>query len=233
MINLNHKPTLTEKFLEKIDAFLVSDRSTQKKRRYLGMSDIGKCERMLCYKYADSNQETFGGKTLRIFQRGHWGEKYTKWLFRKSGFTITGDQHEMSVLNGKFKGHIDGVITGGPLDIGYPALWEHKTICQKNFNKFKKHKLKTSASDYYDQVQIYMAYTQLHDNPAIFSAQCVNEMDFYFEEIPFDQARAQELSDKAIKIIDAVENGELLERPYNDSCFFICKWCYYQKECWA
>ena len=46
-----------------------------------------------------------------------------------------------SVAGGRIQGHVDGVLNGGPAELGmsYPALWECKTMNDKSWRDTVKH----------------------------------------------------------------------------------------------
>ena len=66
-------------------------------------------------------------KHYRIFEFGHYIEDYAaKWL-RDAGFDLRtedkmGQQFGFSIADDEIKGHIDGVICDGPVDMGYPCV---------------------------------------------------------------------------------------------------------------
>src|SRR4029077_6926680 len=82
----------------------------------------------------------FGGRTLRIFDAGHQFEALSICWLRAAGFDLrthrsSGEQFGFVTANGRIRGHIDGVIVGGP-DVGvvWPALWEHKALNAKSWS---------------------------------------------------------------------------------------------------
>lgn len=116
-LDLNHRPTLTTNINLLIDGALTKQR--QEPRNYLGASRLGvSCSRALQFEYTNTAKDegqNFTGKILRIFEAGHVFEELAiKWL-RQAGFDLItekkdGSQFGFSALNGKIKGHIDGVI---------------------------------------------------------------------------------------------------------------------------
>ena len=80
------------------------------------------CARRLAYEYLGAEQDPdrgFDGRTLRIFAVGHAFEDLTiAWLVA-AGFELrtrdrSGRQFGFSAAGGRLRGHIDGVIVGGP-----------------------------------------------------------------------------------------------------------------------
>ena len=251
MLDFNSKPKLSEKISILIDKSLTQENEKQEPRNYLGASRLGvSCSRALQFEYTntpkDENQN-FTGKTLRIFQAGHVFEELAiKWL-RQAGFDLItekkdGFQFGFSALNGKIKGHVDGVIIDAPkelksdLNLTFPMLWECKSLNNKSFNDTVKKGLAISKPIYAAQIAIYQAYMEssidgISQNPTLFTAINKDTAELYFELIKFDQALAQKLSDKAVRIITSVQAGELLPRISSDSSYFECKFCPWQERC--
>lgn len=77
-----------------------------------------------------------------------------------------------------------------------------------------------------------MAYFELTENPALFSALNADSMEICVLDIPFDASVAQELSDRAVNLVRACEAGQLLPRCTQDESWFECKFCDYHERCW-
>lgn len=227
---------------EKVDAGLTAKRSKQTARAYLGASSIGgPCERQTQFEYAGAPREKeHTGTTLRIFDRGHSFEELARgWMidagFEMKSWNSQGEQFGFSQLDGRFRGHCDGVIIRGPPieGVGYPALWEHKAVGGKTFNAVAKHGLAKERPTYVDQVCLYQNYIQLADNPCIFTLTQADSCEQLHLLIPYDPERAQAASDRAVRIIQATEHGELLPRPFASRDYMECKWCPFTERCWS
>jgi hypothetical protein len=223
-----------------LDQVIQAEQTKQAPREYLGASRIGEsCLRKLQYEYFNTPRDKpFDGRILRIFHRGHEAEAWmARWL-RAAGFDLRtekaeGGQFGFSVLDGRVRGHADGVFTGGPDEFSpWPRLWECKCLGAKGWNKLEKEKLKKAYPVYYAQVQLYMAYFQLTDNPALFTALNADSMEIYAENVPFDGACAQASSDRAVLVVKACAAGELLPRVAQCEDWFECKYCDYATRCW-
>lgn len=158
------------------------------------------------------------------------------WL-RDAGFDLRtrkadGEQFGFSAVDGCLKGHVDGVIVGGPEGFGYPALWENKCLGAKSWRDLEKNGLAVSKPVYAAQVAVYQAYLELHEHPAVFTAINADSMEIYTELVPFDPALAQRMSDRAVKVITATQAGELLPRSFSESTHFECRMCTWQDRCW-
>jgi hypothetical protein len=220
---------------------MINGRREEEPRTYLGASSIGKsCLRAIQLDYTHTPPDPgseIAGRIYRIFERGHGGEaKMARW-WKMAGFLVKtegkdGEQFGFSAAGGLFQGHADGVLIGGPAVIRFPALWEHKELGNKGWTKLVKTGLAAAYAYYYAQVQIYMAYLNLSENPAIFSATNADTQEIYYEAVPYDPAMAQKMSDRAVKIIKATEHGELMPRVASNADHFECKFCNFQKRCW-
>jgi hypothetical protein len=223
-----------------IDAALEAEHRSKPPRDYLGGSRIGEpCARRLAYEVALTSKDTgkeFDGGLLRIFDAGHQFEDLAiRWL-RAAGFDLrtrnrNGHQFGFSVAGGRLRGHIDGVIVGGP-DVGitWPALFEHKALNQKSWSDVVKRGLRAAKPLYFAQCQLYMAYLELR--VALLTATDKNTQQLYHEVLPFDPVAAQQLSDRAVDVLRAVEAGELPPRIANDPDCHLCRMCPYAGRCW-
>ena len=242
MLDFNSTTTFSERFEALIDAGLQAREQQQARRQYLGASRLGvSCERQLQYEYAqapvDPGRE-FSGRILRIFERGHRMEFAMFGWLRAAGFVLKtegkdGQQFGFSVADGKLQGHCDGVFVGGPEGFAYPALWECKALGSKSWNDLAKKGLAASKPVYAAQVAIYQTYLGLHEHPAIFTAVNADSMEIYTELVPFDAALAQKMSDRAVRVIQATEAGELLPRSFAEASHSECRFCAYAQRCWG
>lgn len=243
-----------------IDAALLERRKKEPIRNYLGMSQIGEpCLRKLYYGYThtpvDHGRE-LTARAIRIFDTGHAGEdaialqmggdsdsgddffksSAARWMKDANFKLLTrderGQQFGVSVLGGRYAGHIDGKVISGPLtdEIPYPVGWEHKALNVKNWNKIKKHGLKEASPLYYGQLQQYMPYMEL--GAFLFSATNKNTQELNHELVVYDPKDAQALSDKAVTIIRAAESGEILPRCTDNPDFYLCLFCDFKWRCW-
>jgi hypothetical protein len=225
---------------ELIDLALEAKHRSKPPRDYLGGSRIGEpCARRLAYEVTltpvDDGKE-FEGRLLRIFDAGHQFEDLTiRWL-QAAGFDLRtrardGRQFGFSVAGGRLRGHIDGVIVGGPeVGIAWPALFEHKALKQSSWTDLVKHGLRHSKSIYFAQCQLYMAYMQLE--VSLFTVMNKDTQELYHEVVPFDLAEAQKLSDKAVDILRAIDADELPPRIATAADFYLCRMCPYARHCW-
>lgn len=241
MIDFNSSASVSGQLEALVDVGMQRNRAAQTPREYLGASRLGAaCERALQYEFAkapvDPGRDT-SGRILRIFERGHLTEDCMVTWLRDAGFDLCtrkpdGDQFGFSAVDGRLRGHIDGVIVAGPEGFQYPSLWENKCLGSKSWRDLQKNKLAVSKPIYHAQVVLYQAYLELHEHPAVFTAVNADTMEIYTELVPFDAALAQRMSDRAIKVIGATDAGELLPRAFHESTHFECRMCPWQDRCW-
>lgn len=242
MIDFNSSSSTSGQISALIDIGMQRLREQQAEREYLGASRLGiACERALQFEYAKApvdHGRALQGRMLRIFERGHVMEDCMVTWLKAAGFDLrtrkpNGEQFGFSVADGLLRGHVDGVIVGGPDGFSYPALWECKALGHKSWTDLQKKGLAQSKPVYAAQVAIYQAYLELHEHPALFTALNADTMDIYAELVPFDAALAQRMSDRAVKVITATEAGELLPRAFHDATHFECRMCNWQDRCWG
>jgi hypothetical protein len=77
-----------------------------------------------------------------------------------------------------------------------------------------------------------MAYLDVTENGAIFTAVNADTMERLSLLVPFDAERAQAWSDRAVTVIEATCVGDLLPRGYDDPTDWRCKMCSHRKRCW-
>lgn len=223
-----------------VDAGLTAKRAKQERRQYLGASAIGgECERAIQFEYAGAPREKEPGPvTLRKFDLGHMGEEIARAWFIDAGFDLTqrnqrtGQLFAFSQLDGRFRGHPDGVFVGGPAVLKYPALWECKSVGAKTARQIEKDGLRKARPAYYAQVAIYQAYLGLADNPAVFTVNNLDSGEQLHLTVPFDAEEAQRMSDRAVRIVQATDAHDLLPRPFNDKSHFVCRMCAFAERCW-
>jgi hypothetical protein len=217
-----------------VDTSIAASLAGAAPRGYLGASSLGDdCMRKIQWMWTRSKPPE--PRTERIFARGRWFETYYRQLMHDAGFRMisSGDRIGFSQLDGKFKGHADGVILSGPDELSYPCLWECKGLGAKGWKKLVTDGLAAAYPTYANQVALYQAYLDLTEHPALFTAANMDTMEVVHLLVPFDPRRAQMASDKALAIVLAEEAGETMPRHTNDPNHFACRWCQFREECWA
>jgi hypothetical protein len=240
-IQLSPAEALEKAVVDAIDIGLRQNRNSQPRRQYIGASRIGEdCARMLAYEYHQTPKDEgsdFKGTTLRMFDMGHDGEDRMAEYLRLAGFDLhthkeDGKQFGMSDAEGKFKGHLDGVIHGGPAIPGlkYPCLWENKAVGDNTWKKYKKLGIKVGRPTYYAQVQIYMSYFDL--DYCLFTFINRDTCEIAVEVIPLNTVDAQKYIDKAVSIVKS-QNAEEFSRVGKGMDDYACKFCDFKRKCYG
>jgi len=238
-LDLNHRATPADRFRDLIDAAIDLAGAAEKPRQYLGASAIGEpCDRRAQWEYENRPKDEgadFGARVRRIFKRGHAGEDWMADWIKDAGFDLktekNGRQFGFEDCDGRFKGHIDGVIVGAPDGWQTPALWECKVLGAKGWNQLVKHGVAKAYPKYAAQVAIYQAYMQLAEHPAFFTALNADTMDIHLELVPFNQELAQTQIDRAARILTASDHGETMPRVSDDPDSFACRFCPFKGAC--
>ncbi len=239
-----------------IDEKLVEEAGLGKPRNYLGGSRVGlECHRQLAYEYfsgkaaaeayaADPEgfrrQHSFDGGILRIFALGHIIENEVARLVRLAGFTLLtedkngyqfgwGTAPHPETGESRMKGHADGVVTAGPTALPYPLLWECKSMKAKKWSECVRNGVAKVYPVYFGQMQTYMAYMELTNS--LFTSYNKDTSELYFELVPFDALAAQNLTDRAVRVLTA-HVPEELPRIATDETDWRCKFCDFKKRCW-
>ena len=200
-----------------IDNALLTERAAQQHRGYLGASSIGEaCDRKLVLEY-QGNAGEVDAHLLRAFAAGHvFEELLARWL-RLAGFDLrdvdpnTGQQYSFEIAGGRVRGHCDGVIVDGPdLGVAYPVLWEAKALNEVSWLDLTRRGVMQSKPIYFAQVQTYMSHLQIER--CLFTALNKNTAALYHELVALDPAYAQQLSERAVRLVDLAEENELPPR---------------------
>lgn len=214
-------------------AALAEEREAR--RTYLGASGIGsECLRKVQYDWQCDS--VHAARTKRIFSRGHMFEEISAKALGQAGFRMERGTAAtaFTAADGMFKGHADGIVVAGPVIQGltYPCLWEHKALGASGWRKIEKDGLRKSYPQYFDQVQLYMAYLGLDENPALFSAVNSDNCHILHLTVAFDAEAAQAASDRAVLVIKSTQAGELLDRIASKPTDWRCKMCSHSTRCW-
>lgn len=255
MLDYNSTARTADHINAAIDAALVVREASTARRDYLGGSSLGQpCERALQFEYAQAPKDDgagFTGRTLRIFGIGHALEDIAVEWLRAAGFELytrradasgsgEGCQFGFSVAGGRIRGHVDGIIAGGPgiPGMAFPALWECKTMNAKSWRDTASKGVAASKPVYAAQIAVYQAYMDaavpgVADHPALFTAINKDTAELHHELVAFDAALAQRMTDRAVRILQATDAGDLLPRIATQPAFHECRFCAWSKRCWG
>jgi len=239
MIDLNSKTMLSDRINFLIDEAIAAARTKDVPRGYLGASIAGHaCDRYVQYQWLAIQQEIpsegFPPRTLRIFDRGNvYEDRARRWL-QGAGFLFAPNHPDIKDFDGKFGGHVDGILAGffpGVSPIALPALWECKCLGAKGWKALEKDGLKKYSSTYFGQVQTYMGYLGLPR--CLFTAVNADTMELLHLPIDFTDTEFGLVKSKVSRVFTATKLGELLPRCTTDPAFYVCVYCPFRKPCWA
>ena len=252
MLDFNSRSQTSLHVNAAIDAALVAQNAATPARSYLGGSRLGHpCERALQFEFTATPKDEgagFDGRPLRIFGIGHALEDVAVGWLRGAGFDLytrkgnrpDGEQFGFAVAGGRIRGHVDGVLAGGPAipSLAFPALWECKTMNAKSWRETSSKGVAASKPIYAAQIAVYQAYMDaavpgVADNPALFTAINKDTAELHHELVPFDAALAQRMSDRAVRVLRATDAGDLLPRLAAKADHFECRFCPWAKRCWS
>lgn len=202
-------------------------------RSHMGASGIGKeCGRAIWYGFRWYQKSKFGGRMLRLFNRGHLEEARFIACLLTIGVQVyqqdeQGRQFKISEVGGHFGGSGDGIAVGLPdLPAGMPALLEFKTHNDKSFQKLVQEGVRSAKFEHYVQMQTYMRKMGL--GVALYGAVNKNDDTFHFELVQLDTATADQFLDRGRTLV-------LLQDPpkrINESPgWFGCRFCDLKPVC--
>jgi hypothetical protein len=206
----------------------------RKHDRVIRCSSLGKpCERAGWYAFRWVHEpEQFSGRMLRLFDTGNVEEeRMIDWLERAGVIVFaedpdTGQQWEVSALDGHLVGHLDGIAHGILEAPATPHLLECKTHNAKSFAQLQKHGVAVAKPEHVAQMQIYMHLKGL--SRAFYLAKNKDTDELYAERIHYDAAHAAALMAKAERIKAA---NEPPSRISDDPASFACKFCASKPVC--
>lgn len=196
---------------------------------HLRASELGhKCERYIWMKYHWCFDASFDGRMTRLFQTGHLEEERIIKDLEAIGVKVIESQYEVIGLNGKLKGHIDGVAIGVKEDPETPHLFECKTHSLNSFQKLELEGVEKSKPQHYAQMQLYLGLIEPELTKALYVAVCKNSDDIYCEIVKKDTPAFTALLEKAERILDAQEMPAKCSESFE---FPPCSWCDYVFYC--
>jgi hypothetical protein len=177
---------------------------------------------------------------IKAIQDGHRTEDLViEWLRLVPGVTVwnrkeNGEQYGFEFFAGRFRGHIDGVISGILQAPKTPHLLEVKCCNLKKFEGLKKkvaqygtkNALKEWDFQFYVQAQIYMHFFDLTRHYLVCASPGGRDKTSCRTE--YNKAFAEAQIEKARRIINAKEPpARVSENP----SYYICRWCDFFDVC--
>lgn len=221
-------------------------------RNHMGASLIGgECPRAIWFNFHWATKSNFGGRILRLFNRGHLEEARFIALLLMIGCDVyqqdaDGKQYRVSHAEGHFGGSGDGVALHCPdLPAGTPAVTEFKTHGEKSFielagklEDWRKHLadptrhpftgkgVREAKFEHYVQMNVYMRKMGLP--AALYMAVNKNTDDIYAEVLPLDATIADQFLDRGDKLVWMKDAPEKIS---SSSGFFKCRFCDHRPVC--
>lgn len=205
----------------------------------------------------DREGSVSAGELQRHADSGHWTEAKTKDWLGLVGLDVVNFEWDRDAnapkldpwgkpkqigwksardpVTGQYRmaGEVDGVIREvlNPALaqlIKPPCIWESKKGTDKKWKKFSKEGVKKADPRYYGQLQTNMAYMDVKQT--LFSMLNLDNMKYFFELVPFNQADAQAISDRAVKVLESANAFEMpaLCRSADD---FNGRYCDFHGQC--
>lgn len=234
-------PNLPDPTLEAMKREIEKRVNNQEPRDYLGASLIGNpCSRQIWYTIHHCEREPFTADTLMKFDDGHRTEDLTAERLRMvDGLELwthdeEGKQFGFVAMDGKFKGHVDGIIRGLLQAPSALHVWEAKACEDKKYNEFikckatygEKNALKAWNENYYVQAQINMHYFQI-DRHYLTVARAGGR-GYESCRTEYDGEFAERFINRADAILQANEPPpRISEKPE----YYICNWCEFKGVC--
>lgn len=236
-------PGTDDPTLHALRGVLCDIEDNQERRAYLGASGVGhSCERKSWYYYHMPHlRKPLNDNGHLAVNCGHRAEAtMAAYLRMIPGIELhteqDGQQVGFSDFNGRFRGHLDGIIRGLYQAPKTVHVWEHKDANQKKFNEFQRVKQKYGEKNalynwnivYYGQAQLYMHYMGLTRHYMTVSLSGVRDFDSCRTE--YNKEYAKMLVSRADRIINAKEP---LTRISNKPDYYECRWCDFNEVCHA
>lgn len=202
-------------------------------RSHMGASMIGDdCPRQIWYGFHWATRPHFGGRLLRLFNRGHLEEARFIAMLLAIGCDVyqqdeNGNQFRISDAGGHFGGSGDGVAIGVPdVDSKTPVLLEFKTSAEKPFLKLEKLGVREAKFVHFIQMQVYMHKMAL--SVALYMCVNKNNDQLYGELIPYDRIIAEKYIERGVSLVWS----EQPPKKINESAgWFGCRFCDHRPVC--
>lgn len=219
-------------------------------RSHMGASLLGgECARAIWYNFRWATKSGFGGRLLRLFNRGHLEEARFIAMLLMLGYQVfqqdqNGKQYRISFAEGHAGGSGDGVAIGVlELPPGTAALCEFKTHGEKSFidlagkledwrkyldgkGPFTGQGVRAAKFEHYVQMQLYMRKMGLA--AALYVAVNKNTDDLYAEIIPLNAELADQFIARGEKLVWMPTPPDKINPSPG---FWKCRFCDHKPVC--
>lgn len=206
-------------------------------RSHMGASSMAKkCGRAIWYSFRWATRQRHEGRMIRLFNRGHMEEGRLVALLLLIGCEIwqldeNGKQYRISDHHGHYGGSGDGIGRRIPdLPPDEPCVTEFKTHNEKSFLKLQKDGVKIAKPEHWGQMQQYMRKFKIRY--ALYIGVNKNNDDLYCEIVVLDDAAADQLIDRANKLIWLKAPPMQIGNPPSAGNF-DCRWCDHRAVCFS
>lgn len=231
---MSNLSTVTQPTIQAIYAAWEKRGNSDKGHRpHLGASVLGnECSRALWYSFRWCTDKLFGGRMLRLFNRGQLEESRFVQELKWAGVTVyesdpnTGRQYKWSDCGGHVGGSCDGFAIGIHES---PQKWhvcEFKTHGAKSFKDLSEKGVEQSKPQHYTQMMIYMHWSGI--DRAFYLSVNKDTDELYSERIRYDVKHADQQLRKAW---DVVQSPTPLEKLSDQPGFFKCNFCDHKAIC--
>lgn len=203
------------------------------------MSSAGRCwrERWASFRGIPIDEGKGFSKNpqlLRTFKLGHAIEDVVVDLLEEAGFHISDQQLECRGGDGRWIGHIDGLIWMGE-PIQKPSLLEVKSANAKRFDLLRELGYEEWNAGYAAQLQAYM-HTLPRDlgvDDAIVAVFNKDTSELYFERILYDIDLAMKLEKQSLLVCSSDPMPPPRPKAAKSRSCKYCKWCDRSEWCWS
>lgn len=202
-------------------------------RKHLGASVIGNpCSRALWYGFRWALIRKFGGRVIRLFNRGHLEEARFIALLETAGLEVwyenpNGGQFRFTHFGGHFGSALDSVVRGVPgFDKKLPMYAEFKTAKDSVFNSIQKDGVRIAKPEHYDQIQVCMLKMEL--THALYMVVNKDNDELHAEVVELNIASANASLDRAEAIIFSRQAPPRISKTPS---WYQCKMCDYRGVC--
>ena len=209
----------------KNDLVLLIDKAHEAKedkpRPHLGASILGHpCDRWIWLSFRWAARETFSGRILRLFRRGHEEEAKIMDDLAMAGIDFSKRQAHVN-FGSHVSGSADAIIEGGVPEAPQTRhIAEFKTHNKKSFDTLEKDGVLKAKPEHWAQMQIYMAGT--HIDRALYVAVCKDDDRYYIERVKVDKEAAEKLIARGKRIALSDEAPPPISI---DPTWYQCRFC--------
>lgn len=189
---------------EKAFAWIRGNSGLEPHRPYLGMSQIGRCPRLLYHQFFEGNGAHSDRAHIHCFS-GYLYQGAVLRILAGAGLAdpLKGEREIVAAFDSRFRGHTDGETTDG-------ELLEIKSMSAEDYGQLVK--TRRLPDLYFDQVQTYMRHGDYAS--ALVVAVSRDSFDLFFLTVPRNDRAGERIDCKARMILAAID----ARRPPHCTC---------------